>query len=53
MTPKQVTNDKDTGEMRGTDGVNEWPLSDEQVVDIVTGGNGEWVDGRYVYDDED
>jgi len=23
------------------------------INDIVNGGNGEWMDGRYVYDDED
>jgi len=52
-TPKQVTNNEDTGEPMGTDGVDTWPLTNEQVNEIVNSGNGEWMGGRYVYDDED
>ncbi len=49
--PKQVTNNEDTNEPMGTDGVDTWPMTNAEAQAVLADGNGEWVDGRYVYDD--
>ena len=49
----QITNDEKTGEPVVTDGVDTWHVSNQDVNDIVNSGSGEWMDGRYVYEDNE